>query len=282
MRALWSALDAAATPASTLAILAALVRTLSASDYGILVIALAASGLSMAVNPAIAATTTKFVSELSGRRHPGGRTVAGVITVSLLAVAAIDLVLFLGTAVFNKPLSQWVFGAAVARPGYVGRVLLLAVLAIGLQQIETVLAAGLRGLERFRRQALIEILSRAGAGRHSNLRCLAHPIAGSDFDRTMRGLPGIAAGARRRASPAAAGWTTVRTVRQGGGRHTVQVRWLDVADGAGWGRIHERRSDHHWPESGARRSRPIQHLCADHPAHPLHPQQRVCILATSL
>ena len=116
MRALWSALDAAATPASTLAILAALVRTLSASDYGILVIAFAASGLSMAVNPAIAATTTKFVSELSGRRDPGGRTVAGVITVSLLAVAAIDLVLFLGTAVFNKPLSQWVFGAPVARP----------------------------------------------------------------------------------------------------------------------------------------------------------------------
>ena len=160
MRALWSALDAAATPASTLAILAALVRTLSASDYGILVIAFAASGLSMAVNPAIAATTTKFVSELSGRRDPGGRTVAGVITVSLLAVAAIDLVLFLGTAVFNKPLSQWVFGAPVARPGYVGRVLLLAVLAVGLQQMETVLAAGLRGLERFRRQALIEILSR--------------------------------------------------------------------------------------------------------------------------
>jgi O-antigen/teichoic acid export membrane protein len=160
-RALWSALDAAATPASTLAILAALVRTLSASDYGILVIALAASGLSMAVNPAIAAATTKFISELSGHRHAGGRTVAGVITVSLLTVAIIDLMLLLGTAVFNEPLSRWAFGAPVGRTQHLGVVLLLAVLAIGIQQLETVLAAAIRGLERFRRQALIELLSRA-------------------------------------------------------------------------------------------------------------------------
>jgi O-antigen/teichoic acid export membrane protein len=161
MRAVWSALDAAATPLSTLATLAALVRTLSPSDYGILVIALAASGLSMAVNPAIAATTTKFVSELSGQRHLGGRTVAGVITVSLMAVVVIDLVLLLMTAVFNEPLSLWVFGAAVARTRHLGQVLLLAVLAIGIQQIEAVLAAAIRGLERFRRQALIELFSRA-------------------------------------------------------------------------------------------------------------------------
>jgi O-antigen/teichoic acid export membrane protein len=161
MRALWSVLDAAAGPASTLATLAALVRALSASDYGILVIALAASGLSMAVNPAIAATTTKFVSELSGQLKSGGRTVAGVITVSLMMVVLIDLVLLLGTAVFNEPLSLWVFGAAVAHTWHVGQVLLLAVLSIGIQQIEAVLAAALRGLERFRRQALIEILSRA-------------------------------------------------------------------------------------------------------------------------
>jgi O-antigen/teichoic acid export membrane protein len=159
-RALWSALDAAATPASTLAILAALVRTLSATDYGVLVIALAASGLSMAVNPAIAAVTTKFVSELSGERHTGDRTIAGVITVSLMTVAVIDLVMLLGTAVFNEPLSLWVFGAAVVRARHVGEVLLLAVLTIGIQQIETVLAAAIRGLERFRRQALIELLSR--------------------------------------------------------------------------------------------------------------------------
>ena len=107
------------------------------------------------------ATTTKFVSDLSGRQHPGGRTVAGVITVSLITVVAIDLLLLLATAVFNEPLSLWVFGAAVARTRHLGPVLLLAVLAIGLQQLETVLSAALRGLERFRRQALIEILTRA-------------------------------------------------------------------------------------------------------------------------
>jgi O-antigen/teichoic acid export membrane protein len=159
MRALWSALDAAAMPASTLATLAALVRALTPSDYGILVIAIAASGLSMAVNPAIAATTTKFVSELSGRPHPGGRTVAGVITVSLISVAVIDLVLLLGTTVFNRPLSSWIFGHDV-RAQNLGLILFLAVLAIAIQQIETVLAAAIRGMERFRRQALIEVFSR--------------------------------------------------------------------------------------------------------------------------
>jgi O-antigen/teichoic acid export membrane protein len=161
MHALWSALDAAAGPASTLATLVALVRALSASDYGILVVALAASGLSMAVNPAIAATTTKFVSELSGPLKSGGRTVAGVVTVSLMMVVGVDLVLLLGAAVFNERLSFWLFGAAVARTQQVGQVLLLAIVSIGIQQIEAVLAAAIRGLERFRRQALIEILSRA-------------------------------------------------------------------------------------------------------------------------
>ena len=160
MRALWSACDAAAGPASTLATLAALVRALSATDYGVLVIALAVSGLSMAINPAIAATTTKFISELSGQRKSGGRTIAGVITVSLMAVALIDFVLLLGTVAFNEPLSLWVFGTAVERARHVGEVLLLAVLSIGIQQIEAVLAAAIKGLERFRRQALIEIGSR--------------------------------------------------------------------------------------------------------------------------
>jgi O-antigen/teichoic acid export membrane protein len=160
MPALWSALDAAATPASTLIMLAALVRTLSASDYGILVIALAASGLSMAINPAIAATTTKFVSQRSGQRELQNQTIAGVITVSLLTVIAIDLALLLATAVFQAPLSLWVFGAA-AHTRQLGPILLLAVLAISVQQIETVLSAAIRGLERFSRQALIELVSKS-------------------------------------------------------------------------------------------------------------------------
>jgi O-antigen/teichoic acid export membrane protein len=159
MRALWSALDAAATPGFALVTLAVLVRALSAADYGLLVVALAASGLSMAVNPAIAATTTKFVSELSGQRHLANLSLAGVITLSLIAVAAIDLVILLGAALFSEPLSRWVFGPAVAN-AHVTAVLLLAVLSVAIQQIDSVLAAAIRGLERFRRQALIEIFSR--------------------------------------------------------------------------------------------------------------------------
>ncbi len=158
-RALWSVLDAIATPASALATLAALVRALGASDYGVLVIAMAASGVCLAINPAIAATTTKFVSELSGR--PGRQTVAGVISVALLAVAAIDVTLLLGTALFTRHLRGWLFGAASVDTPHLGLVLWLAVLSMALQQIETVLGGAIRGLERFRRQAAIELLSRA-------------------------------------------------------------------------------------------------------------------------
>jgi O-antigen/teichoic acid export membrane protein len=160
-RAFWSALDAGATPASMLIMLAGLVRTLSAADYGVLVVALAASGLSMSINPAIATTTTKFVSEAIGYCESGRHTAAGVVAASLLTVVAIDVLLILGTATLRSPLAHLVFGAATARAqADPGDLLLLAVAAIGFQQIDAVLAAALRGMERFRRQAVIEVCFR--------------------------------------------------------------------------------------------------------------------------
>jgi O-antigen/teichoic acid export membrane protein len=161
-RALWSGLDAAAYPVATLAMLAGLVRALSPSSYGILVLALAASGLSLAINPAIAATTTRFVSQAAGEPNSGGQSVAGVVTAALLAVTVIDLTLLLVTALFREPLARWVFGGATAAAGTdAGNILWFALLAVGIQQLDAVLAAAIRGLERFARQALIEILARA-------------------------------------------------------------------------------------------------------------------------
>jgi O-antigen/teichoic acid export membrane protein len=158
-RALWSALDAAANPVSMLVMLASLVRTLGAADYGVLAIALAASGITMAVNPAIAITTTKFVSELAGREGYQQR-VAGVVTAALTAVLLIDFVLIACTALWREPLSNWVFGDLIQFQGK-GTVLLLAMAAVGVQQIDAVLGAAIRGLERFQRQALIEVGMRA-------------------------------------------------------------------------------------------------------------------------
>jgi O-antigen/teichoic acid export membrane protein len=161
-RALWSGLDAAAYPIATLAMLAGLVRALSPSDYGILVLALAASGLSLAINPAIAATTTRFVSQSAGEPKSGGHSVAGVVTAALLAVTLMDLALLLGTALFREPLARWVFGGAATGAGMdAGNVLWFALLAVGIQQLDAVLAAAIRGLECFARQALIEVLARA-------------------------------------------------------------------------------------------------------------------------
>jgi O-antigen/teichoic acid export membrane protein len=161
-RAFWSGLDAAAYPIATLAMLAGLVRALTPSNYGILVLALAASGLSLAINPAIAATTTRFVSQAAGESKSGVHSVAGVVTAALLAVTVIDLVLLLATALFREPLARLVFGGATAGAGTeVGNILWLALLAVGIQQLDAVLAAAIRGLEQFARQALIEILARA-------------------------------------------------------------------------------------------------------------------------
>jgi O-antigen/teichoic acid export membrane protein len=155
-RALWSALDAAANPLSLLVMLASLVRTLGAADYGILAIALAASGITMAVNPAIAITTTKFVSELTGQKGSRGQSLAGVVTAALTAVLLIDLVLMSCTALWREPLSNWVFGDCIHFHGK-DAVLLLAMMAVAIQQIDAVVGASIRGLERFRRQALIEL-----------------------------------------------------------------------------------------------------------------------------
>ena len=158
-RAFWGALDAAANPLSVLIMLASLVRTLGAAEYGILAIALAASGITMAVNPAISITTTKFVSELTGRKVSSEQTIAGVITAALTAVVLIDLVLIGCTALLREPLSNWVFGKAIRFHGK-DTVLLLAMTAVAIQQIDAVIGAAIRGLERFRRQALIELSMR--------------------------------------------------------------------------------------------------------------------------
>jgi O-antigen/teichoic acid export membrane protein len=161
-RVLWSGLDAAAYPVVTLAMLAGLVRALTPSNYGILVLAMAASGLSLAINPAIAATTTRFVSQAAGESRSGGQSVAGVVTAALLAVTVIDLALLLATAPFRESLARWVFGGATAGAGTdAGNVLWFALLVVSIQQLDAVLAAAIRGLERFARQALIEILTRA-------------------------------------------------------------------------------------------------------------------------
>ena len=158
-RAVWGAIDAAANPLSSLIMLAGVVRALGAADYGVLTIALAASGITLAVNPAIATTTTKFVSEAATESGEGTATTAGIVTTALMAVLLIDMVLIGCAAVWREPLSYWVFGDSAGMSG-MGGVLLMALLAVGIQQLDAVVGAAMRGLERFRRQALIELTMR--------------------------------------------------------------------------------------------------------------------------
>jgi O-antigen/teichoic acid export membrane protein len=115
----------------------------------------------MAVNPAIAATTTKFVAEMRGGQAVGARTVSSTITTALAAVVFIDAFLLLLVGTFIKPISGWVFGMNGTSGLPLNGLLMLSTLAVSLQQVDVVLAAGMRGLESFRRQAVAEVVARS-------------------------------------------------------------------------------------------------------------------------
>jgi O-antigen/teichoic acid export membrane protein len=157
--AIWSALDSASTPLASLLMAAGLVRTVGAAEYGIVVVALAVSNLSAAVNPAIAATTIKFISEASAKGK--GADIAKIITAGLLAVTAVDLILMLTIIGFGPFLSHWIFGPQIAKTTpHIEVTLLLAVTSVCLQQLDGVFAATLKGLQLFKQQSLAEVVSR--------------------------------------------------------------------------------------------------------------------------
>lgn len=157
-RAGWSGIDAAAAPIAALAITAGLVRSLGSDDYGLLVISLAAAGISMAIVPAIATTATRFVSTTAARGDSSGWAVARLISASLIAIAAVDLLLLVLATLFGTRLSQLVFGEVISRHrNDTAELLWMGVLAVCIQQVDSVLAGGIRGLERFKEQALLEV-----------------------------------------------------------------------------------------------------------------------------
>jgi O-antigen/teichoic acid export membrane protein len=159
-RALWSALDAVSAPVASLIIAAGLVRILGARDYGIMIIALAVSGLSTAMIPAIASATTKFVSA-EPRYHSDPKAIARILTGSLLSVALLDVLLLIIAFSLRDTLSTVVFGPRLASAeSGIGTIMGLAVASVCLQQIDSVFAATLKGLEQFGRQAAVELFSR--------------------------------------------------------------------------------------------------------------------------
>lgn len=160
-RALWSALDAAANPLASLGIAAGLLRALGPTEYGIIVVALAISGLSTAINPAIATTTTKFVAELVAL-GAGMKSVGRTIAASLSLVGFMDITILSGSLLFASPIVNAIFPREiVAERSDISSILLLAICSVCLQQIDAVFAATLKGLEHFKVQAIVESSNRA-------------------------------------------------------------------------------------------------------------------------
>jgi O-antigen/teichoic acid export membrane protein len=179
-RAFWSGTEGVAAPLAALVMTAGLVRALGPQEYGVLVIALAISALSLAINPAIAATTTKFVAEAAANERIDRYGAARHVTASLLAVSGISVLYLALTGAFAGPLAGLLFGKEeyLRRPEVAG-VLLLAVLSVCIQQMDGVIAAGIKGLEKFKQQAIFELCSRSAvAGAAIGIGFLTHRIAG--------------------------------------------------------------------------------------------------------
>jgi O-antigen/teichoic acid export membrane protein len=161
LRSFWSASDAAASPVAALFIAGVCARLLGIAEYGLLVVALAIANLSAAIVPAIAMTTTRFVSQLRGAESAQGEAMARVVGASLLTVLLIDAVLIVLVTAFSEGLSHLLFGEAVAGRAGIRNVLILSVLVVSAQQLDGVFSAVLRGLEQFRAQALFEVATKA-------------------------------------------------------------------------------------------------------------------------
>jgi O-antigen/teichoic acid export membrane protein len=158
--AIWSALDAVAGPLAALLMAAGLVRVLGTRDYGVIVVALAVSALSAAIIPAIGSTTTRFVAEaVTGKQVTA---IARIVTAGLIAVFTVDVLLFLAAVVFKAELTRTIFGTKTSESDIpLGPILLLAVSAVCIQQIDGVFSATLKGLEQFKWQSLVEVVMRS-------------------------------------------------------------------------------------------------------------------------
>lgn len=154
-------MDAAASPVAALVIAGLSARILGIGEYGLMVVALAISNLSAAIVPAIAMTTTKFVSQLRGSELAPNSGLARILIASLFAVLLIDAILILVVLAFSQSLSGAIFGPAnLSRKG-ISTVLLLAVFVVCGQQLDGVFSATLRGLEKFKIQALYELSTKS-------------------------------------------------------------------------------------------------------------------------
>jgi O-antigen/teichoic acid export membrane protein len=191
MRAAWSAVDAAAAPLASLALTAGLVRSLGAEEYGVLIVILAASTLSLTINAAISATTIKLISEGANQTDPDKSTVARPITAALVLVTIIGFVLLGATSTFSETFSHLLFGDQTGNMRtHPPDALVLGMLVVCLQQIDGVFGAALKGFERFKQQALFEVLFRTitaavaifvGAMTHDLKSVLASMCAASAF-----------------------------------------------------------------------------------------------------
>jgi O-antigen/teichoic acid export membrane protein len=124
-----------------------------------MVLALAVSNLSASIIPAVSATTIKFISQAVTEEE--GARMGRILAASATAVLAIDALLLLATALFRPMLSGVIFGGhALKLEPQLGSILLLSVGAVCIQQIDGVFAAVLKGLERFKQQSIVEVLSR--------------------------------------------------------------------------------------------------------------------------
>lgn len=161
-RPIWTGLEAASGPVSSLAIALGLTATIGSEGFGTLVMLLAASNMAAAMAPAVSAATLRAIASAVGRA--GGLAAAETEIARLLAsglsvIATIALLVIVVAAAGQQWIVEALSSAYTDAPP--PAVLLMIVVAVAAVQFDGVIGATIRARERFRAQALMELAAKA-------------------------------------------------------------------------------------------------------------------------
>lgn len=153
--AAWSSLEYLFYPLLMIAAAPIMVKSIGEADYGLVLLASAVSGLGGAANLGMGAATIRFVSARLGVNDREGAIEAARATLALGGLAAVLVALAVAACtpfLAARPLS------GMGEPGSTRYVLYCAAALLLLSQLDGILNATLKGAERFKLSAQVEMV----------------------------------------------------------------------------------------------------------------------------
>lgn len=147
---LWSVAETFVYPLLLLILTPVLLKTVGPADYGLWVLAYSIAGFGNLANFGMGLATQRFVARARGEKSKSAsmEQAAAVVAQTLLLAAIGGTVLAVVLLLAARPLAE-IFLGKMGVQAHVILSIQVAGVVIACQQIESVLASGLRGLERF-------------------------------------------------------------------------------------------------------------------------------------